>query len=368
MKYIWQHDEWPHFKWDLAALAPRLGACRKAQGYLQGQLAVLGFLEKETSRGNVLVEEALQTSAIEGEKIDADAVRSSVEKRLGIKLGGKNTKNRQADKLIEMLLDATAKFAESLTAKRLFAWQAGLFPTGYSGARQLETGKWRTNPIYVVSGPMGKERVHYEAPTPARVAREMAGFLGWWKDSRNSVDGLLRAGLAHLYFVMIHPFSDGNGRVARALADMALAQDESNGKRFYSLSREIIKNRRSYYDCLDSTGKSGLDITPWLQWFLETLCRAMEASAKDFEKVWDKTKFWKKHENVELSARQRKVLNKLLDAGPGEFKGGLTTRKYVAIAKVSRATAFREMADLQEKKLIKATAEKGRSAGYVIIC
>jgi Fic family protein len=195
----------------------------------------------------------------------------------------------------------------------------------------------------------------------------MAGFLAWWKNSRSSVDGLIRAGLVHLYFVMIHPFADGNGRVARALADMALAQDEGNGKRFYSLSREIIKNRRSYYDCLDKTGKGGLEVTSWLQWFLEILCQAMEGSAKDFGKVWDKAKFWQKHENAELNARQRKVLNKLLDAGPGEFKGGLTTRKYVAIAKVSRATAFREMADLQEKKLIKATAEKGRNAGYFIV-
>jgi Fic family protein len=366
VKYLWQSADWPRFKWDWAALAPLLSGCRQAQGYLQGKLAILGLNEREASRGQILVEEAVQTSAIEGEKIDLEAVRSSVQRHLGIKLGAKDVRNRKADGLVEMLLDATAKYAEPLSPRRLFGWQAGLFPTGYSGVRAIEVGRWRSGPVYVVSGYLGKEKVHYTAPPAEAVKREMEDFFKWWQESRGKTDGLIRAGLAHLYFVMIHPFADGNGRIARALTDMALAQDEQNGQRFCSLSREIIRHRQAYFGILDRTGKNGLDVTTWLAWFLETVQEAIREGEKNLGMVWGKFKFWQNHEHLELNARQRKVLNKLLEAEPGGFEGGLTTRKYAAMAKVSRATAFREIADLLEKKVIKPRPGKGRSTSYAI--
>lgn len=367
MRYIWQFPDWPKFIWDLSALTPLLAAVRQAQGFLRGQLAILGLREKEVSRGRVLVEEALQTSAIEGEKLNIEALRSSVARRLGINLGAKNVRDRKADGVVEMLFDATADYFKPLTADRLFRWHSSLFPEGYFGARKVETGKWRSKPVYVVSGPVGREKVRYEAVPPESVAREMSGFFQWWKDDRKKMDGLIRAGLAHLYFVQIHPFEDGNGRIARTLADMALAQDEDAGQRYYSLSEAILKDRPNYYKVLEKTGKNGMDVTPWLVWFLRTLRTAIENSTRNLDAIWTKMKYWNRNEHLELNTRQRKILNRLLDAEPGGFEGGLTTRKYVAIAKTSRATAFREIDDLLKKKLIKPRAGKGRSASYEVV-
>lgn len=364
MKYIWQAAAWPKFRWDWQALSSLLSSCRQAQGFLKGQMVILGLREKETSRGHVLVEEALQTSAIEGEKLDIEALRSSVFRRLGIDLGVKDIHDRKADGVVEMLLDATTRYEEPLTDVRLFGWQAGLFPLGFSGVTKIDVGKWRSGPVYVVSGPIGKEKVHYEAPAAKDVYREMAGLFKWWRENRGSVDGLIRAGLAHLYFVQIHPFADGNGRIARTLADTALAQDEDAGQRFYSLSQAIFRNRKAYYEILERTGKNGLNVTPWLAWFLKTLLEAMQAGAKNLETVWTKVKFWSRHDNLELNARQRKVLNKLFDQEPKGFEGGLTTRKYAAMTKTSRATAFREINELLEKKLIKPRPGRGRSTSY----
>lgn len=367
MKYIWQSNEWPDYKWDLAHLSPALSDCRKAQGFLQGQLAILGLGDKAASRGNVLVEEALQTSAIEGVKLDIEALRSSVARQLGIDLGAKNVHDKRADGIVKMLLDATAKYEAELTEERLWGWQASLFPTGYSDISKIEVGKWRSGKVYVVSGPMGKEKIHYEAPPAEKVREEMKGFLGWWKNSQVEIEGLIRAGVAHLYFVQIHPFADGNGRVARALADMALAQDENSGQRYYSLSEAIFKNRPAYYDMLERTGRNGLDITNWLIWFLKTLKEAIVDGEKRLAKVLMKIKFWRRHENMDLNARQRKVLNRMLDEEPGGFKGGLTTRKYLSITKTSRATAGREISDLLSKKLIKSAGGGGRSTTYELI-
>lgn len=366
MKYIWQSKEWPNFHWDWDRITPQLGACRKAQGLVQGKLALLGLSEKNTSWGQALVEESLQTSAIEGEKIDVDALRSSVERHLGIKLGGKNTQDRRADGLVEMLLDTSLNINNRLDAKRLWGWQAGLFPTGYSGISKITAGKWRSKPVYVVSGPIGKEKIHYTAPAATVVPSEMKKFFVWWEASRGPLDGVVRAGVAHFHFVMIHPFEDGNGRVARALTDLALAQDEGGGQRCYSLSRAIIQDRKGYYAVLERAGKNGADITEWLLWYLETLKRALLEGEQQLEMVVGKIRFWQEHEKVDLNSRQRKVINKMLDAEPAGFIGGLTTKKYQSIARTSRATAFREIADMQSKGLLIVSKKGGRSTSYRI--
>jgi len=267
-----------------------------------------------------------------------------------------------------MLLDATEHYETPPTAARLKRWQAALFPTGYSGLRKIRTGQWRgpEQPMQVVSGAVGRERVHYEAPPGRRVDKEIKQFLSWWKASATREDGLLRSGLAHLYFVTIHPFEDGNGRIARALTEMALAQDERQPTRYYSLSSQIMEERNAYYRVLEANQKGDGDVTPWLEWYLACYTRAVERAERLIGDVLAKATFWQRHSQADLTRRQRKVLNRLLDAGKGGFQGGLTTRKYVAIAKVSRATAFREIADLLEKGLLTQNPARGRSVSYEV--
>jgi Fic family protein len=366
-KYIWQKPEWPKFIYDNNKLSVLLGKVRFSQGLLLGRMSELGFNLSEEARAEILVNEAVKTSAVEETLLNYDSVRTSVARRLGLPSAGLPSADRYVDGIVEVLLDATNNYSSPLTVKRLLGWQAALFPTGFSGLHRINVGKWRgKEPMRVVSGPMGRETIHFEASPYARIEHEMKKFLVWWSKSGGVVDGLVRAGIAHLYFVTIHPFEDGNGRIARALTDMALAQDEKMGKRFYSLSTQIMAERNKYYDILESSQKGELDVTNWLIWFLECTESAITNTEKIISKVMGKAKFWKKNSDVAINERQKKVVNLLLDAGPGGFVGGLTTRKYVSIAKTSRVTAYREITNLLEKGLIKQNAGKGRNASYDI--
>jgi len=366
MKWIWQQPEWPDFIWKTEALLPFLSKARLEQGKLLGRTKELGFELSQEAGADILIEEVIKTSEIEGAYLNRDLVRSSVAKHLGLSSFGLPQANRSIDALVDILIDATKKYDQPLTAERLRSWQAALFPTGYSGLLRIQVGEWRSgeDPMQVVSGAIGKENLHFEAVPSSCVENEMDQFLAWWKTSQDKIDGLLRAGLAHFYFVTIHPFEDGNGRIARALTDMALAQDEKISTRFYSLSSQIMKEKKEYYDILERCQRGDMDVTAWLVWFLTSYTRSLEGSSKLIAKVLAKASFWKYFSQTALSDRQRKVVNVLLNAGKDEFEGGLTTRKYSSIAKVSRATAFREITNLVEKKVILQNPSKGRSTSY----
>jgi Fic family protein len=370
-KYIWQISSWPEFRWDSAALLSSLGDCRFQQGSLLAQMRELGFEIQQQARAEVLIEEALKTSEIEGELLDANAVRSSVVRRLGLPSAGLPAiRNQPADGIVDILLDATINHAQRLTADRLFGWHAALFPTGYSGLHKIRVADWRDDregPMLVVSGPIGREKTHYEAPPAHWIEREMERFFFWWEKSRNSMDGLLRAGIAHLKFVAVHPFEDGNGRIARTLTDMTLAQDENLSTRFYSLSSQIMADRIEYYEILGRTNRGTGDITEWLKWFLNCMSRAILRSNELLSNVMQKARFWKRYAHTELNDRQRKVINRLLEAGTGGFEGGMTNRKYASMTHMSRATAQRELADLVGKGLLKPNPGGGRSASYELI-
>ena len=368
MRYIWQQPSWPEFRWDNAALLKQIGICRFQQGSLLTQMRDLGFDVRQQARAEVLIEEALKTSEIEGERLDPNAVRSSVAQRLGLPTAGMvSIKNQQADGVVQILLDATQNFRRALTPERLFGWHAALFPTGYSGMHKIKVASWRDDrngPMKVVSGPIGREIIHYQAPPAESLADEMDRFFCWWEDSREEMDGILRGGMAHLWFVAVHPFEDGNGRVARALTEMALAQDENLSTRYYSLSSQIMTEREDYYRILERTNKGEGDITDWMKWFLECMSRAILSSNKLLASVMLKARFWKHYARTNVKERQSKVLNRLLDAGPGGFEGGLTNRKYAGMTHVSRATAQRELADLVQKGVLRPNPGGGRSTSY----
>jgi len=365
--YIWQHNEWPDFRWNDAILLKPLSQCRLKQGKILAEISSLGFnCEQETQR-NILIEEAITTSAIEGEKLSRESVRSSIARKMGLPSAGLPI-DRNADGLIDLLLDATQNHSMPLTSERLFGWHAALFPTGYSGLHKIITGNWRgAEPMQVVSGKIGHEKVHYQALPYDRVEAEMDSFFRWWRDSLGEIDGIIRAALAHFWFVTIHPFEDGNGRIARALTDMALAQDDKQSMRYYSLSSQINIERDSYYEILEQSQKGDMNITVWLQWFSGCFARSIESSEKNMARALDKSSFWHRHSQTELTDRQRKVINRLLDSGRNGFEGGLTNRKYASMTKVSRATATRELQYLQGLGLIKANPGKGRSASYDLI-
>lgn len=325
----------------------------------------LGFQAARDSRAEVLVEETLTTGAIEGERYDPKSVRSSVARRLGLSTAGFPPPERRIDGLVQVLQDAVQDHAAPLTGERLKGWQAALFPTGHSGVRKIRAGDWRRDaPMRVVSGSPRRVRIHYEAPPGERVRAEMSRFLAWWNAGSRSLDGLLRAGLAHFHFVSVHPFEDGNGRLARALTDMALAQDERSAIRFYSLSARILAERKAYYDTLERAQRGTLDLTEWLVWFLGCFERAIVQAEKTVSKTLERAAFWQRLSGLPLSDRQRQVLRKLLEAGPGGFEGGLTTRKFVAMTRTSRATAFREIDDLVRRKLLRPRPAGGRSQAY----
>lgn len=363
-KYVWQRSDWPNFKWESDQLIELLSQARKLQGQVLGHAQFVGL----EVQANILTEEAITTSAIEGEKLDKDSVRSSVARRLGLSVSGLSPQGRHIDGLVDMLLNATQKHTEPLTAQRLFGWQAALFPTGYSGVHKITVGSWRKNaePMQVISEKQGKVTVHFEAPPSDQVSEEMKVFLKWWNGPSKKIDGIIRAGIAHFWFVTIHPFEDGNGRIARAITDMALAQDEQTGCRLYSLSAQIVAFRDDYYTVLESCQKKNTDLTEWLSWFLKMFCQAIERSGGLISKALIIAKFWQRHNQSEFNARQRKVINRLLEAEPEGFTGGMTNRKYVSLTKVSRETAKRDLAELEEKGVLKRSEGKGRSVSYSI--
>jgi len=370
-RYIWQFPTWPKFRWDSAVLLKLLGDCRFQQGSLLAQMRELGFEVQQQARAEVLIEEALKTSEIEGVRLDMRAVRSSVARRLGLPPAGMpEVTNLLADGVVEILLDATQNHGRKLIAGRLFGWHAALFPTGYSGIHKIRVAAWRDDrqgPMQVVSGPIGRQKVHYQAPPADRLKDEMKRFFRWWHKSRNEMDGILRAGVAHLWFAAVHPFDDGNGRIARTLTDMALAQDENLATRCYSLSSQIMAERDAYYKILERTNKQDGDITEWLRWFLTSMSRAVLNSNRLLSSVMQKARFWKRHAQTDLNNRQRKALNRLLDAGPDGFEGGLSNRKYAGMTHVSRATAQRELADLVKKGILRKNPAGGRSASYSLV-
>ena len=366
--YVWELSSWPELCWDANRLLTSLALCRKRQGAFLAGVAALGFDTPDSmnAQAEVLIEEVVQTAAIEGEVLDRESVRSSVAVRLGLPIAGLRPTDRPSDGLVQVLLDATLHHDAPLTAKRLKGWHAALFPTGYSGIHRLTPGKWRTGPVRVISGPVSKEKLHYEGPPALSLDREMKAFIAWWKLSEGRMDGILRAGLAHFRFVTIHPFEDGNGRLARTLTDMALAQDEAVRARFYSLSAQIMQERQDYYAVLERTQKGNGDITDWLEWFVGSMDRAMIRSEGLLGRVLGKAAFWRRHTGVLLSERQQKVLNILLDAGADGFEGGLTNRKYVGMTKTAPATAQRDLADLVAKGLLRPKPEGGRSTSYEV--
>jgi Fic family protein len=363
--YIWERTEWPALTWDNESLSTLLARVSREQGRLLGRMEALGFNLRSEAHLRTLTEDVVKSSEIEGEKLDTDQVRSSIARRLGLKVGGLVPADRDVEGIVEMMLDATGNYAQPLTVERLFAWHASLFPTGRSGMHKIRVGTWRDDsggPMQVVSGPVGKQKVHFEAPPAARVAREMEEFLRWFETPGNT-DPLLIAGLAHLWFVTIHPFDDGNGRIARAIADMALARSENSPQRFYSMSAQIRHERNDYYTRLEHTQKGGLDVTPWQDWFLNCLLHAIEGAQNTLGAVLEKARFWERFAKAPLNERQIKVLNRLLDG----FEGKLTTSKWAKIAKCSQDTAYRDILDLVERGALRKDPGGGRSTSYSLV-
>lgn len=365
VRYIWQSSSWPCFHWDSMVLLLPLGKARKAQGEI---LAKAAYFELK-SEAEVLIEEAFTTTAIEGETLKRDSIRSSVARRLGLPTAGLPAVERSVDGLVEMLIDAVHRHDVPLDVARLKGWHAALFPSGFSGLRKIIVGSFRNGnePMQVVSGPIGKEKIHYEAP-PARILNsEIKRFLKWFDSPPGGLDGLVRAAIAHFWFVTIHPFQDGNGRIARAIADMTLAQDENKNCRLYSMSAQVMAERASYYHVLEMTQKGSGDLTPWIVWFLECLERAIRRSDKEMQKSMDKARLWQQFSLLELNDRQRKVINRLFEAGPRGFLGGLSNLKYRGITKTTRETAKRDMADLVAKGILVKNAVRGRSSSYELV-
>lgn len=366
-QWIWQQPSWPTFEWDKSTLMPLLARARLAQGKVLGMVRMLDPNLTLEAVAAILVEDGITTSAIEGEKLDLNSVRSSVAKHLGLPTAGLPTPSRNIDGLIDVLLDATRQYHTPLTLDRLYKWQAALFPTGQSGLTPIITGALRGDaPMQVISGAIGQEKVHFVAPAREVLNNECDQFIKWF-NSTVDMDGIIRAGLAHLWFVTLHPFEDGNERLARAITDMALSQDENQPMRFFSLSAQILRERESYYAILESTQRGNVDVTAWLKWFLIQVEAAAILAEKTVGNTLAKAHFWLRHQTTHLNERQRKVLNRLLDAGKDGFEGGINTRKYGNLTKVSRATAYRELADLVEKKCLATTQRGGRSSGYEIL-
>ena len=362
MAYIYQREQWPKFRWDPEHLAGRLGTVRHLQGRLIGRMERLGFQLQAEATLQSLTEEVLKSSEIEGEVLNKDQVRSSIARRLGIDIGGLTPADRHVEGVVEMMLDATQNYSAPLTTKRLFAWHAALFPTGRSGMTKITVGAWRTDqsgPMQVISGPVGHERVHYQAPPATRLKREMRAFLHWFNGSDN-MDLVLKAGMAHLWFVTIHPFDDGNGRVARAITDLTLARSEKSAQRFYSMSAQIRQERKDYYGILESTQKGDIDITPWLDWFLGCLGRAFDGAETILAAVLRKAHFWEEHAGGAFNERQRTVINRLLNG----FEGKLTSSKWATLAKCSQDTALRDIDDLLKRAILVKDAAGGRSTSY----
>jgi len=362
--YMHQNPKWPEFTWDRLKVADMLAAVRYRQGRLIGHMQALGFSLREEAMLQTLTQEVIKSSEIEGEVLDRDQVRSSLAKRLGIDIAGAVPADRHVEGVVEMMVDATQKFDRPLTSDRLFDWHAALFPTGRSGMQKITVGGWRTGekgPMQVVSGAIGKEKVHYEAPDAAGIDKEMTVFLDWFNTVQD-MDPVLKAAIAHLWFVTIHPFEDGNGRIARAIADMQLARADDSPQRFYSMSSQIRKERNDYYDTLEKTQKGNMDITAWLEWFLKCLDRALLATGDILANVIEKARFWEKFTGTSLNERQRTMLDRLLNG----IEGKMTSSKWAKMAKCSQDTATRDIHDLIAKGMLQKEEAGGRSTSYII--
>ncbi len=360
--YSHELEGWPAFQWDDRRLAAPLAAARHRQGRLTGRMEALGFGAREQALDRTLTEDVLKSSEIEGEQLAADQVRSSVARRLGIDIGGLTPADRRVEGVVEMMLDATQRYQAPLTAERLFGWQAALFPTGRSGMHRIAVGAWRddsTAPKQVVSGAVGRERVHFQAPSADRLDEEMRRFLDWFNGDA-TVEPVLKAALAHLWFVTIHPFDDGNGRIARANADMSLARSEGSSQRFYSMSAQIRDERDEYYRTLEQTQRATLDVTTWMEWFLECLGRAIERAHTALAGAVEQARYWERLREVALNERQRRVIAMLLDG----FEGKLTTSKWAALTKSSTDTALRDIQQLVERGILIRSPAAGRSTSY----
>ena len=363
--YIWQASDWPTWRFELAALARPLADVSRAQGVMMGRLADVGMALRDHASLTVLTEEVIKTSEIEGERLNVESVRSSIARRLGVDIGALAPVDRHVDGVVEMVLDATANCNVPVTRDRLFGWHAALFPTGYSGLVRINVGGWRsdaTGPMQVVSGPIGRRRVHFEAPPSDRLESETARFLAW-ANSAADEPPLIKAGLAHLWFVTLHPFDDGNGRIARAIGELFLARADGSPQRFYSLSAQIQRERKAYYDILERTQKQSLDVTEWLAWFLYTLHRAVDQAQHTLDTVLAKTRFWRRvaaTTSAPLNERQVKLVNRLLEG----FEGKLTSSKWAAIAKCSPDTALRDITELRGRGILRKSEAGGRSTSY----
>ena len=363
--YIWQATDWPSWRYDLAALAQSLADVSRAQGLLMGRLADVGMALRDQASLSALTEDVIKTSEIEGEQLNVESVRSSIARRIGVDIGALAPVDRHVEGVVEMVLDATANCNAGVTRDRLFGWHAALFPTGYSGLVRINVGGWRddtTGPMQVVSGPLGRQRMHFEAPPADRLQSETDRFINWANSASNEPP-LIKAGLAHLWFVTLHPFDDGNGRIARALGDLFLARADGSPQRFYSLSAQIQRERKAYYDILERAQKQSLDVTEWLAWFLETLHRAVEQAQHTLDAVLAKTRFWQRWAapgSAPLNERQLKLVNRLLDG----FEGKLTSSKWASIAKCSPDTALRDITDLLARGVLRKSDAGGRSTSY----
>lgn len=360
--YIWQSSDWPNWRYDLAALAQPLADVSRAQGLLMGRLADVGMALRDQASLSVLTEDVMKTSEIEGEQLNVESVRSSIARRLGVDIGALAPVDRHVEGVVEMVLDATVNYQVLVTRERLFGWHAALFPTGYTGMSKINVGAWRddgTGSMQVVSGPIGRQLVHFEAPPANQLEAEAEVFLNWANGSTGEPP-LIKAGLAHLWFVTLHPFDDGNGRIARAVGDLFLARADGSPQRFYSLSAQIQRERKAYYDILERTQKTSLDVTDWLAWFLETLHRAVIHAQLTMDTVLAKTRFWQRWAATPMNDRQVKLINRLLDG----FDGKLTSSKWAVIAKCSPDTALRDITDLLTRGVLRKDDAGGRSTSY----
>jgi Fic family protein len=358
-RYIYEYDNWPEFTWNDKTIGVILGKVRHLQGRIFGQMGALGFSIKEETILSTLTLDVLKSSEIEGEFLNNEQVRSSIARRLGLEYAGIVHVDKNVEGVVEMMLDATQRYDKPLDQERIFGWHAALFPTGWSGISRINTGIYRDDDMQVVSGPMGKEKIHFQAPSAAVVKREMDVFLDWL-NKKTAIDGVLKAAIAHFWFIIIHPFDDGNGRIARAISDMLLARSEESSQRFYSLSNQILTEKKRYYETLQKVQQSSGDITEWLDWFLNCLYRALENTDETLKRVLKKAEFWDKHKETQLNSRQRLLLNKLFDG----FEGKLKSSKWAKIAKCSADTALRDIKDLIEKGILQQEESGGRSTNY----
>lgn len=360
--YIYNNPNWPNFEWNSEKLLPLLSLVRNKQGLLIGKMSVLGFDLRNEANLQILTQEIVKSTEIEGEILDKEQVRSSVARRLGLEISGLVNSERNVDGIVDLMLDAITNYDKELSKERLFSWHASIFPEGRSGMYNIKAGSWRddsTGPMQVVSGALGKEKVHYQAPPAETLEKEMQQFIRWFNLNQKE-DFVLKAAVAHLWFVTVHPFEDGNGRISRALSDMLLARSDEQTNRFYSMSTQIRKERNSYYEILEKTQKGAMEITNWLEWFLNCLLHSIENSEKLLEKIMLKHSFWIKHTGLTINDRQRKVLNLLMD----DFEGVLSTTKWAKIGKCSQDTALRDIQDLMEKGILMKSPQGGRSTNY----